>query len=198
MNAATLLSSLAVFLVAFLSPGDAFAHRVNLFAWVEGNTVYCEAKYPDGTRVKEGLIRVLDRSGRELLQGKTNERGEFSFPIPRREDLTIVLEAGMGHRADWPLSAEELGGAEAPSAPSSAAADAPALPPAAVSLTPAELEQAIEKALDRKLAPVVKMMAELQTPRVRVSDVLGGLGWILGLAGLAAWLKSRRQGGGSA
>ncbi|MEJ5358643.1 MAG: hypothetical protein WHT06_08210 [Desulfobacterales bacterium] len=196
MNTATLLFTLTLSLVPLLPPGDASAHRVNLFAWVEGETVHTEAKYPDGTLVKEGLIRVLDRSGRELLQGKTNDRGEFSFPIPLREDLTIVLEAGMGHRADWPLSAAELGGGPAAAAPSPAPASGPAA--AAASLSPAELEQALEKALDRKLAPVVKMMAELHAPRARLSDVVGGLGWIVGLAGFAVWLKSRRRGGGPA
>ncbi len=193
MNAASWILSLSLLLLSSLGPREALAHRVNLFAWVEGDTVHTASKYPDGTRVKEGLIRVLDGAGRELLQGKTNERGEFSFPIPRREDLTIVLEAGMGHRADWTLPREELGGepASAPDPPpgfrlaEAASASAAAVPAAA-------LEQALEKALDRKLAPVVKMLSELHEPRVRLTDIVGGLGWILGLAGLAAWLKNRR------
>ena len=48
----------------------ASAHRVNVFAWVEGDTVFVECKYPDGTKVHEGVIRVLDSAGRELLNGK--------------------------------------------------------------------------------------------------------------------------------
>lgn len=176
---------------ALVFPAGALAHRVNLFAWVEGDTVHTESKYPDGRRVQEGLIRVLDREGRELLQGKTNERGEFSFPIPRREDLQIVLEAGMGHRADWTLSREELGGAEPPPPPSPAPDHTPAPAKAPAVFSAAELEQALEKALDRKLAPVVKLLSELHEPRVRLADIIGGLGWILGLTGLAAWMKRR-------
>ena len=87
---------------------DAHAHRVNVFAWVQGDTVYVEAKYPDGTTVHEGLIRVLDASGAELLTGRTNAAGEFSFKIPKQDDLTVVLDAGMGHHADWPLSRQDL------------------------------------------------------------------------------------------
>ena len=189
MKPASFLCALIAAAAFLVFPAGAFAHRVTLFAWVEGDTVHTESKYPDGTRVREGLIRVLDREGRELLQGKTNERGEFSFPIPRREDLRIVLEAGMGHRADWPLTREELGGAgPPPSLP--APAQAPATAPAAFST--AELEQALEKALDRKLAPVVKLLSELHEPRLRIADIVGGLGWIIGLAGLAAWMKQRR------
>ena len=86
----------------------ASAHRVNVFAWVEGDKVFVECKYPDGTKVHAGVIRVFDSAGKELLNGKTNTTGEFSFKIPKRDDLKIVLEAGMGHRAEWPLSKQDL------------------------------------------------------------------------------------------
>ena len=77
---------------------------MNIFAWVEGDTVLVECKYPDGSKVHEGVIRVFDSAGKELLNGKTNTKGEFSFKVPKQDDLKIVLEAGMGHRAEWPLS----------------------------------------------------------------------------------------------
>jgi len=67
-----------------LAAGDALAHRVNVFAWVEGDMVFVECKYPDGTKVHEGVIRVLDSAGKELLSGKTNDKGEFSFKVPSR------------------------------------------------------------------------------------------------------------------
>jgi len=86
----------------------ASAHRVNIFAWVEGDTVLVECKYPDGTKVHEGVIRVLDSAGKELLKGKTNDKGEFSFKVPKIDDLKVVLEAGMGHRAEWPISKQDL------------------------------------------------------------------------------------------
>jgi nickel transport protein len=103
------LITLAVVLgVSLLLSGNAQAHRVNVFAWVEGDTVFVECKYPDGTKVHAGVIRVLDSSGKELLNGKTNAKGEFSFKVPKPDDLKIVLEAGMGHRAEWPLSKQDL------------------------------------------------------------------------------------------
>lgn len=91
-----------------LAAAAASAHRVNVFAWVEGDKVFVECKYPDGTKVHEGVIKVLDSSGKELLNGKTNDKGEFSFKVPKIDDLKIVLEAGMGHRAEWPLSKQDL------------------------------------------------------------------------------------------
>jgi nickel transport protein len=187
-----------VLVVSFFMPGDAGAHRVNIFAWVEGDTVLVECKYPDGREVYEGVIRVLDSAGKELLNGKTNTKGEFSFKAPKQDDLTIVLEAGMGHRADWPLSKQDLapaGESAVPSAPApKTEAPSPAAKesaPGAASPLPAGIDQAIEKALDKKLAPVMRMLAEMREQKVRLTDVLGGIGYIIGLVGVAAYFKRK-------
>jgi nickel transport protein len=182
--------------------GNAAAHRVNVFAWVEGDTVRVECKYPDGTRVHEGVIRVLDSAGKELLSGKTDTQGEFSFKVPKQDDLTIVLEAGMGHRGDWPLSKQDIAPAgAAPPEPAAASQPAPKteapLPPTGKSAPGAasppseDIEQAIEKALDKKLAPVLRMLAEMREQKVRLTDVLGGIGYIIGLVGVAAYFKRK-------
>ena len=34
---------------------------------------------------------------------KTNEKGEFSFKLPKKAELKIVLLAGTGHRGEWNL-----------------------------------------------------------------------------------------------
>jgi nickel transport protein len=187
-----------VLVVSFFLPGDAGAHRVNIFAWVEGDTVLVECKYPDGREVYEGVIRVLDSAGKELLNGKTNTKGEFSFKVPKQDDLTIVLEAGMGHRADWPLSKQDLAPAGESAVSSAPAPKAEAPPPAAkesapgaASPLPAGIDQAIEKALDKKLAPVLRMLAEMHEQKVRLTDVLGGIGYIIGLVGVAAYFKRK-------
>jgi nickel transport protein len=200
MNHRRLLSCGLALAMALAGAAAAQAHRVNVFAWVEGETVFVEGKYPDGTRVHQGAVRVLDSAGAVLLKGATNAQGEFSFKIPKPDDLTIVLEAGMGHRADWPLSRQDLappGDAPgpAPSVPAPAppaetsphAADAPGPSTAA-------FDAAVEKALDKKLAPMMKMLAEMHEQKVRLTDVLGGLGYILGLVGIAAYFK-RKPGG---
>jgi hypothetical protein len=90
------------------------AHRINLFAWVEGDTVYVESKFSGGKTVKAGKIIVSDPQGTELIKGTTNEKGEFSFRIPKKTELKIVLLAGEGHRAEWtiPLAEIEMPAAE--------------------------------------------------------------------------------------
>ena len=63
--------------------------------------------------------------------------------------------------------------------------------PAAASPLPAGIDQALEKALDKKLAPIMRTLAEMQEQKVRLTDVLGGLGYIFGLVGVAAYFKRR-------
>ena len=84
------------------------AHRVILFAWAEGDTVYVESKFNSGKKVKAGKIIVTDPQGTELVKGTTNEKGEFSFKVPKKADLKIVLIAGAAHRAEWTISAAEF------------------------------------------------------------------------------------------
>lgn len=103
------MAKISAFLIAFfLIAGIANAHRVNLFAWVEGNTVYVESKFSGGKKVNAGKIIVTDPQGIELLNGKTDDQGEFSFKIPKKTDLKIVLLAGTGHRAEWMIPAKEI------------------------------------------------------------------------------------------
>jgi nickel transport protein len=105
----TLILNITAFLFSLLLGFDhAAAHRVNLFAWVEGDTVYVESKLSGGQKVNAGKIIVTDPQGIELVKGTTNEKGEFSFKIPKKTDLKIVLLSGKGHRAEWVIPVREI------------------------------------------------------------------------------------------
>ena len=56
---------------------------------------------------------------------------------------------------------------------------------------PAGIDKAFEKALDKKLAPIMRTLAEMQEQKIRLTDVLGGLGYIFGLVGVAAYFKRK-------
>lgn len=64
---------------------------------------------------------------------------------------------------------------------------------AAASSLPPGFDKALEKALDKKLAPILRALAEMQEQKIRLTDVLGGLGYIFGLVGVAAYFNSRRK-----
>lgn len=101
----TLLLSVFLFLCA---AGPALAHKVNVFAYVEGTTVFTESYFPDGKAVVSGLIEVFDKKNTKLLEGKTNDKGLFNFPFFKKEELLIVIDAGMGHKNSFLLKASEM------------------------------------------------------------------------------------------
>jgi nickel transport protein len=202
------VQGLLLLLVLGALPTPARAHRVLVFAFAEGDTIHTESKFIPDTPVRQGKVIVLDaKTGRELLTGQTDDQGKFSFKIPaqaaaEKMDLQIVTEAAMGHRGEWLLKADSyLGGAQA--APASA--PAPATPAPVAPITPAApmakatnadqqaLETALNKALERQLAPINEKLAELTIHRTSLPDILGGIGYILGFFGLWAYFQSKRQ-----
>ena len=95
-----------LFLLAISS--FAFAHKVNIFAYVEGDTVYTESYFPDGKKVEGGRVEVYDSQGKKLLEGVTDAQGQFNFKPTKKDDLKIVINASMGHRNSYVLSRDEL------------------------------------------------------------------------------------------
>ena len=86
----------------------ASAHKVNIFAYAESGTIYSESYFPDGRAVENGKVLVYDNQDNLLLEGTTDKDGLYSFDIPKIDDLTIVIDASMGHRNSFELSKDEV------------------------------------------------------------------------------------------
>ena len=97
-----------VLLLLLLLPGLAVGHKVNLFAYAEAGQIYVEGYFPDGRSVSNGKVKVFDSADQLLLEGKTDPDGLFNFPIPKTKDLSIVLDAGMGHKTTFTLKKSEI------------------------------------------------------------------------------------------
>ena len=98
----------AVLFLIVLAAGTAFAHKTDIFAYVKDGTVYTESYFPDGRPVKEGTVTVFASDKKQLLEGKTDAQGLFSFAVPKVDDLTLVLDAGMGHKSQIKLKESTL------------------------------------------------------------------------------------------
>jgi nickel transport protein len=163
--------------------GSASAHRVNVFAWVEGDTIHVEGKFASGKKVKAGKIAVMDPQGVELLSGLTGDQGEFSFKAPRRADLKIVLIAGQGHQGEWVIRADEMNDLPSETGTETGAQS-----------TPKETDsKKAASVLDKKLKPINRTLSELQQEGPTVKDIFAGIGYILGLVGIAAYVHSRKK-----
>jgi nickel transport protein len=104
----TLLNLCILFIVTLLFSGTALAHKVNLFAYAEEGKVYTESYFPDGSPVEGGKVEVYDSQDNLLLEGVTDKKGLFNFVIPKVDDLTIVINATMGHKNSFKLKKAEV------------------------------------------------------------------------------------------
>lgn len=175
------------------------AHRVTIFAWVDGDTVHTESKFSGGKKVVGGQVVVTDLQGNRLVEGQTDENGTFSFKMSQRTPMRIELIAGMGHRGEWVVRAEEVGATPArtlekdnSSRGHGSNANDESLP-STTTLGPEDIERIVDAALDRKLEPVKRMIADTRSPGPSISDIISGIGYILGLVGLAAYVNYRRK-----
>jgi nickel transport protein len=176
---------------------------VNVFAWVDGDTIHVESKFSGGKKVKEGKVVVMDRQGVELHSGMTNDQGEYAFKVPQKSDLRIVIIAGQGHQGAWTVRETELQ-AETPEARAAKNVEKltmveqnNAVPRESEdpggSIKPEDLEAVVESVLDRKLKPITGMLADLQQKGPSVGDIFAGIGYILGLVGIATYARHRKQ-----
>jgi nickel transport protein len=196
-----LLFFLIIFVVFYDIP--AFAHKVSIFAWVEGDTVYTQSKFSKGKRAKNSSVIVFDLEGNKLLEGKTDENGEFSFKIPKQTALKIVLKASMGHMAEWTIPVEEINPEAVSDVKDSyetafhSQSDVPGSnqPVSSEShgISRQEIKKLIDESLDKKLAPIMNMLADSYGGDPSLTEIIGGIGYIFGLVGVAMYFTSRRK-----
>jgi len=191
----------AVFLL--MSP-TAFAHKLNMFAYVEGDEIFAEGYFTDGKKAKNSTMTVFDAAGKQLLQGTSDVDGQFTFAIPQQSDLRITVNAGMGHQAEYVLLKDELSEETAatdtenePASPLSSHNQAPAATATQISSATTSLDNdAVRAEVERAVGKAIKpLMRELSTMRAEKSlaDIIGGIGFIFGLFGVAMYFKSRKQ-----
>lgn len=161
-----------------IAPAFAFAHRVDVFPYWDGDKVRVEAFFPDGSPVKGGKVRVFDSEGKFLAEGLTDQKGSWAFVPQSNGPFKVVLEASMGHRAEAVVEARE---GASPPGEASGCEDS------------AALRALVREAVREELVPLLR---EIKKERAKPSlrDVVGGLGWIVGIIGL--WMALRRKGSG--
>jgi nickel transport protein len=170
-----------------------FAHKVHIFAYVEGDTVYTESYFSNGTKVKGGIVEVYDSQGGKLLEGKTAENGEFNFKPPKTDDLRLVVATAMGHRNSYTLSAGELGDiTEAEKVRQPYPKESEAKEPAEVHLR--QIKTIIDTSLDEKLKPIMRELARMQQKQVSFTEVIGGIGYIFGIMGIILYFVRKKRG----
>lgn len=198
-----------LFLVLFLIPmlcSPCLAHKVRIFAWQDGDNIITESKFSGGRAAQNATVSVIaTKTGQTLLSGKTDTAGIFQFPVPKTDakELQIIVDGGDGHKNSWDYTLEDssaTGDSPPQPAVSNPSSQAPLQAPSAQTTEPnlpavtaVELSRIIDTALDKKLAPIKRTLAENSEKSPTLQDILSGIGYILGLAGIAAYMQARKK-----
>ena len=195
---------LALLLVFATSPATlAFAHKLKAFAFAEGRTIRGSVYFSGNIAAQNARIQVFDASGGLLAETTSDSEGHFVITARRPTDHRIVADTGDGHEAEYVVHAAELPPnlVSEPTTPSTAGfakmtetshQPGPAIP--AIGPSASELEKLIERTVARQVGPLREQLDAFEE-RIRWHDVLGGLGYILGVTGIAYYLIGRRNRG---
>ncbi|MGE5152818.1 MAG: hypothetical protein ACM3ST_02280 [Bdellovibrio bacteriovorus] len=170
------------------------AHQIRVFAFADGDRIEGSAFFAGGGAASGAHVRVLDAQGGLLAELEPDGEGAFVFQAKAPVDHLVVAETADGHRAEWRVSAAELGpGFKGPPIQPGAEGEE-AVRPGDEPAANLDLAAMVEQAVARQVRPLREELAAAQA-RAGVRDVLGGIGYILGITGLLAWWRSRRPSG---
>jgi nickel transport protein len=187
---------IAALTAAAASP--AHAHKLKVFAAAVGARIEGSVYFVGGGPARGARIVVESADGTLIEALNADDSGAFAFTAKVRTDHVIVTSSADGHSArttipasvlpaSLPLPASGLGA----SAAEGRDLTAPAPPHEGKTGDLAAMEARIAEAVAQQVAPLREQLSAYED-RVRLRDVLGGLGYILGLAGLFAWMRARR------
>jgi len=215
--AAVVAAALSLAACASVAP----AHEMNIFVQrVEGATVHGRVYFKGGAAAQGVAVRVTDSQGNRLGETTTDADGQFAFVAKTRCDHLFSAELEDGHATRRPgvVRQEQLPAhLPAPGQPADRT-DQTAPPTSSNSPTsPPEPKPSIEQpsagtltshnepssggesaaAIAAQLDDIRERLERMETA-VRWRDLLGGIGYILGTAGIAFYLMARRAPQGAA
>ena len=162
-----------------LLPTSASAHKIHLFASVDGTTIQGKAYFTIESPARGLSVVAADLAGEQLGRTTTDEQGEFRIEARFRCDHRLTVSTVDGHGASYTVAVAELPQQLPPREPHTESSHAPS--------DGSELE-----ALRTQIVELRQQFDE-HGQRTRMQDVLGAVGYILGIAGVAFYFLALRK-----
>jgi nickel transport protein len=152
----------------FLVP--AVAHDLELFATLDENVIKGRV-YLSDRPAHDVRVRLLD--GNSEISSTTSDRmGQFMFEVGEGSLYRLIAETADGHRAEHVVQSDhDHDSHEVPELPHD------------------DYGEAIRTAVRDAVRPLQEQIAQLER-RTRTRDIVAGIGYIVGIAGL--WVLLRR------
>lgn len=180
-------------LAGCLGANASFAHKVIASVYAAGDMIEGEVGFSNGDMSAGKVVEVFDPSGNKLGETKTNDDGLFTFKPTVAVKHIFRADLGAGHvataelvEADLPLGLRKDAGAPRPAA-SGGTGNGPAMT-AAAGVGAAEIAAMIRA----EVKPLRKEIAAYKEKN-DLQSILGGIGYILGLAGIGFYVAARRR-----
>lgn len=182
---------LAFLVAALLVAGPAEAHKLKVFAAVEGNAVSGFAFFVGGGRPEGSAWTAKDAAGKQIATGSTDSEGRFAFSLPATiaSAVTITVDTHEAHIASATIAADRLGPVAAASSVAAQQQPGPAAAPATPDAAVAAL---VNAAVQKQVEPLLERIEQMDS-RLRFVDMLSGVFLIIGLVGIALWARARRR-----
>lgn len=184
--------ALIFFLTLIFTPSTLHAHNVVAGAYVSGMIIEGEIGLSNGETALPGvLVEVFDLNDKKIGETQIEADGLFTFTATTAQQHILKANLGAGHVAEIIVEAEEFATAQTLVKPTTKKA---ATPPAsaATGISATELEAIVRKAVAQQVKPLQKELRAYKE-KVMLRDITGGLGFILGIFGIAAWMATRKQ-----
>ena len=185
----------------------AWGHNVVSGVYADGMTIEGEIGFSSGAMAEHGvLVGVFNEAGDKLGETHLDEHGQFVYTAKQLQTHIFKADLSSGHVAQMRLEADELSDAGAASVAAKPDPVSQRANPGAVAgglvvtgnsgaaISAAELQSLIRSAVAQQVRPLQKELAAYKE-KVMLRDIAGGLGFIFGLFGVAAWASSRRKTG---
>ncbi len=176
-------------LTLLLLATTAQAHLFKVFAYVEGNTIHGSVYFSGGHAVEHAEITIKGKASDKQVKLTSNVKGEFLYSSTTPDDYLIQANTGDGHQAEWLIKAETF----SPTATKANTA-APASSDSQSKIlekTDQQLTTLVEQAVAKQIGPLRESL-QRNHDRARFSDIMGGIGFIFGIAGIALWWRSKQ------
>ncbi len=192
-------------LVFFLTAIQSSAHQIRVIAYGQGDMIIGETAYGNGRPPKDAVI-IVENAGNDQVLFTTivDHNGHFSFHTPNeakkeRLDLTIIAKVPGGHRAEWLLQANDYLGAVKQEkgvvvkAKEQIVAETTSSVAKVLKADEVVIRRFVEEELEKRLGSVKSILQQTRTQQPGFRDILGGVGYILGLCGFIAYYRARTR-----
>ena len=182
------LSCFSFWLFAFAFSTSSYAHSLKVFAYFEGDKVKGSVYFAGGAPAKSAKISIRNPEGETLLKLTSDDDGQFVSPSISAQHVFVVADSKDGHQESWEVIRESTESSQ------TGVTDQESIRSSERLISSEDLEplkDIVAEAVAEQVGPLREELHRYQH-KARMSDVIGGIGFIFGIAGVVMWVKSRR------